>query len=802
MTTRGRTAILLFLAGLVAATAVAEPDWYYQHPDSMPRIGTNKLFYLEQKYGLCPTPSDEPESLNVRMVGKWGGGPSWGVTGKDTLVYLSRGSEVVVINFADTANPQILNHIQAKRLCARPVLQDTLLYLATSGYIEVFNVRDPVHAERVGRLATPVADIDVEDTLVYTISADSFKVYSFADPGSPYLVGACRDSGHALDIDNGYAYLCDRWGMYVLDATDPASPYRLTSWGTDIAGVRVRGNHCYVAQGQMGTNSLHVLNVSDPAAPWEEGRLTGLTGEDIHLVDTLLFMPGFDVVNIADSSQPTLVGQEPAGGYEVWVDDSLGYAVTAGWVWGLRLLNLADLSNPVLADTTLLSAGFAEDIDVAGGLACVGGSGQGYGAMSLFDVSDPAAIRLLGRYDSAGIGYSAAVLNAESLAYMGAFLSDPREVFHVVDIADPANPVKLGAGIGFNPVKAMALRDSLLYCAEGHKFEVFSVANPRQPVWMGRCDAYSSALGIDVQDTLVYVAPHLQIFNVADPANPLRIYETSGSRVNGRGIAARDTFLYFLSNYDTLWVYSAANPVSPRIIGSLPSGSHRGFDLVLQDSYAYAGCQSFRLFDVTSPVEPVSIGHYETPYYAMDLDLDSQYVYVACYLAGVEILEVLPVGVAEPADSKRLSAWCGLRLLPNPVRGSATLSWSGGSGPAEINVRDAAGPDGAEVDSAARDGREADGAGSEDPQVRGLLRGRRHGQENCEPEAREAIGGRKLRGHRGRPRVLAGTRLRCVREQLRPPVLEHFIIPAGHAAGERRVGGAFDQRVGALVPLF
>ncbi|OYD16606.1 hypothetical protein CH330_02365, partial [candidate division WOR-3 bacterium JGI_Cruoil_03_51_56] len=116
---------VLLVAGLAAALA-REPDWYYMDPDSMPRLGTNKLFYLEQKAGLTPRPSDEPESLNVRMVGKWGGGPSWGVTGRDTLVYLSRGSEVVVINFADTADPVVLNHIQARRLAGRPVLADTL----------------------------------------------------------------------------------------------------------------------------------------------------------------------------------------------------------------------------------------------------------------------------------------------------------------------------------------------------------------------------------------------------------------------------------------------------------------------------------------------------------------------------------------------------------------------------------------------------------------------------------------------------------------------------------------------------
>ena len=671
-------ALACLLAVLAAGAVGAEPDWYYQHPDSMPRLGTNKLFYLEQKYGLCPRPSDEPESLNVRMVGKWGGGPSWGVTGKDTLVYLSRGSEVVVINFADTANPQILNHIQAKRLCGRPVLQDSLLYLATSGYIEVFNVSDPVNAERVGRLAVPVADIDVEDSLVYVIGADSFMVWSFADPGNPYLVGACPDSGYALDVDNGYAYLRDRWGMWILDATDPGNPHRIASWGTDIAGVKVRGNHCYVAQGQMGSNSLHVLNVSDPANPWQEGVLSGLTGEGIYLVDTLLFLPGFDVVNVADSSRPMLVGHKPVGGYEVWVDGPVEVGVTANWAHGMRVLDLSDITHPVL-DTSMLAMRSCVDISVKGGVACVA-SQENY--MAMFDVSDPAQPREIGRYTAPG-WFMESVLSTESLAYVPAYAHTHDTVLHAVDITDPSNPVMVGAVGGWLAPAAMSLRDTLLYVAEDYKFEVFSVANPRQPVWLGNCDALYGAAGIDVQDTLVYVMPGFQVFNVARPDQPVRISSTS---CNAWDIAIRDTFAYIAHARESLKVYSVANPYSPQQLSSTwVPGQARA--VVLRDSYVYLGCDDFRVFDIANPVAPELGGRYSTPYLVMSLDSDSQYVYAACYLAGICILEQLPVGIAESRrqpSGQRPSA----RLSPNPVRRWARLELSDSRNLCEVQVYD------------------------------------------------------------------------------------------------------------------
>jgi hypothetical protein len=680
MVRKAVTAFLL-LAGLTVAAA--EPDWYYLDPDSMPRLATDKLFYLEQKHGLCPKPRDDGESLNVKLVGKWGGGPSWAVTGKDTLVYLSRGSEVVVISFADTANPQILNYIQAKRLGGRPVLVDTLLYLATSGYIEVFNVADPTNAPRIGRLATPVADIDVEDTLVYCIGADSFKVFDFSDPASPRLVGACIDSGYALDFDRGYAYLRDRWGMYILDVRVPASPHRVASWGADIAGVKVRGNHCYVAQGSMGSNSLHVLNVSNPASPWQEGILSGLTGEDVYLVDTLLFMPGFDVVNIADSSRPRAIAHTEAGGYEVWVHGSLRLGVTAGWTGGLRVLNLTDISNPVL-DTSILGMYAAMDISVKDGVACIA---TGEVGMLLFDISDPVHISELGWYDSASARYTTALLNADTVAFVSAFNSSPREVFHSVDISDPAHPVRVGAGIGFNPVEAMALRDSFLYCAEDYKFEVFNVANPRQPVWMGRCNLSTSTSGISIQDTLAYLAPNIYVINVAQPAQPVLVGQTS---CNCNDVAVRDTYCYVAHAYESLKVYSVANPSSPRRLTSVWVPG-QAYTVALRDSYAGLGCNDFRVFDIGNPASPVLTGYYATPYRTRSLDFDSLYAYVACYLAGVEVLELLPVGISEPGGKSLRPRQCEVWLSPNPARYRMQLSWSGFEEPPNVQVLDPAG---------------------------------------------------------------------------------------------------------------
>jgi hypothetical protein len=92
---------------------------------------------------------DEPESLNVRLVGKWGRGPAATVTGRDSLVYLGLGSEVAIFNVNTPHNPRIVNEVQCRYVVDRVVLKDTLLYAVLQGGIEVFNVANPQSVTRI-----------------------------------------------------------------------------------------------------------------------------------------------------------------------------------------------------------------------------------------------------------------------------------------------------------------------------------------------------------------------------------------------------------------------------------------------------------------------------------------------------------------------------------------------------------------------------------------------------------------------------------------------------------------------------
>ena len=206
---RSRVSLLLLFAFLPGVLAL--PSWQDEAAarESLRYLPPNMRFRELHRQGLIARSPVVPatDSGGLRLVGKWGGGPSVKVTGRDSLVFLSRGSEVVAINFADTANPEVLSNMQVNGLVSRSVLVGDRLYVGSTGsdpkYIDVFDVADPANPVRLGSVQTLLNDIAVQDTLVYAIGDDSLKVFDFADPDNPRLVGACRDSGYDISVCNG-----------------------------------------------------------------------------------------------------------------------------------------------------------------------------------------------------------------------------------------------------------------------------------------------------------------------------------------------------------------------------------------------------------------------------------------------------------------------------------------------------------------------------------------------------------------------------------------------------------------------
>ena len=693
-----RAISVLLCLGLLAATGVAAgfPRAFQEQAATMDSLRAMPRW--EQVRWLAKRGLPDPylrdctpvQDSGLRCVGRWSYGPSTWVdiraTPTDTIVFLSRGSGVSIVRFRshDSLRLDLLSDINSRSLTGRCQVRDSFLFV-NSGGVECYNVSNLSQPVLLNWLSQPlIYDFFVVDTLLYTSSRDSFRVFSVANPASPRSLGACADSGYVMHVSGNYAYLGHQSGLFILDVRNPAEPHRVSTLGYDVLSISVRDTLLYFGTTEF---ALRVYNVADPATPFPIGSLSGVEAHDLYLpptCDTVLYTPKLHVINIADPSHPRQIGFAncPGWDYGVRAVPALNCALVADYFDGLVAVDISSPTAPFV-DTSAFGAGSSEDIWIDNGKAYVA---QYYCGMRILEVTDPLAPRLLGAYDTAGqTPPTRAIVARDSFAYFG-WTWPP--YLHSFGVTNPSKPVMYGGADITNPPEDIMLRDSLLYVAEIARFQIVNIARPREPVLVGSCGSQDGVyFGLTVQDTLAYlISGSLQVIDVADPTSPTIIGTTA---VGGHGIAVRDTFVYVPYGYDTLRVYSAANPRSLRLLGFAPLRTHT-WDVALAESTAvvatFNGLEAFSLED---PVHPQWRAAISTPYGPRRVVYAAPYFYTAMWEAGVAIYETTSVGISErPAASTQPT---GLRIWPNVTGGKVRFAVGAGARAADVAVFDISG---------------------------------------------------------------------------------------------------------------
>jgi hypothetical protein len=705
------TRLALIVAALAQLALGGEFDRAWLH-DSLARVHPRlRSRWLNQRDIELPGyfESRAPESDGIRMTGKWGRGPSYEVTGRDSLVFLSLGSEVAIINLADPDNPEVLSEPQAMGLVTQAAVRDSFLYIGTftgAAGIEIWNIADPRSPVFRNRILTRLTDFCIRDSFAFVTqrsspSTDTFKVYTLADPANPRLVGACRDSGQAITVTGNTVILGDWNDLHALDVSDPANPHRVGQYPGFALSVAARGNICCAAF-NWNTETDHfrfeVLDISNPATMRRLGFLDSIGGYDIHLDRSLAYVSGFSddhefaIVSISDSGSPAVLGRLATTGWSfgVWADSLRAKAFVADHWEGLAVVGTADPGAPV-TDTIFLQADAARDISVWGVTACIA---QYMAGLKLLDVSNSVQPVEISALDTTGQRpFAGAVAFCDSFAYV-AWSSPP--TFRTVAVAEPTRPSFVGGCSPGNPMD-IVLRDTFAYVAAARLFSIVNIARPREPALVGSCTIGDlTGCGLALWDTLAYInaIPGLWIVSIADPSAPRVIDTAGGRRLNAWGIAVRETLAFIPSFYDTMWIVSVADPRELRYLAGVPLGiDNWGYDaVVVEDTLVYvATLNEVILVNVKSPAFPAIVARCPTPYAARRVVYDEPYVCVACNEAGVLILDTVTTGVTE--GSLPLPAREVIRLEPSLTHGMASLVLPPGQrvGPVRVAVRDVAG---------------------------------------------------------------------------------------------------------------
>lgn len=260
------------------------------------------------------------------------------------------------------------------------------------------------------------SDIHVAGTVAYLADGSSLQIFDVSDPARPVRLSEFTTGSYSrsVSVAGRYAYVADSsTGLNIVDVQDPARPVlagRLAT-GTSAVDVAIAGHYAFLANGMRG---LVVVDIADPSAPKFLASLTaGSFASAIRIMGHLAFVTsqsaGLHIYDITDPAKPVRVGRSNSPGNA----DALDVSGTYAYLAESRAPEVIDIANPAapvrLGDYNNDWQGYMpRDVQVVGTHAFVATDGMGYAGTELtvgaglrvFDISDPAHLIEVGRYES------------------------------------------------------------------------------------------------------------------------------------------------------------------------------------------------------------------------------------------------------------------------------------------------------------------------------------------------------------------------------------------------------------------
>jgi hypothetical protein len=344
-------------------------------------------------------------------------------------------------------------------------------------------------------------------------AAGQIELSVSGSPTAPARIGGYRTSGMATGIVlvDKYAYVSDGpAGLQVIDVSNPASPVRVGGCATGgmATAIAAMGQFILIQDQNSG---LEVIDVSNPASP----------------VRVSQYQSGNTSYSLAVSGQYALVGDEE----------------------GLQVIDVSNPAKPIHVNG-YLEHGHTLDVTVHGLQAYVADE-EG---LQVFEVSDAAnpewqggiSLRLAG---AIGVDSHYAYVFDTTFVISG-FNVKMLPTLDVIDISNPANPVRLGGcTLSTDSIASMgsgifAIYENYVYLADKNNgVQIIDVSNPSQPRPMGQFAASTNAWSIVVTNDIAFVAEAnygLSVFrlNATETHNEPQISQAPASQTATIGSAA------------------------------------------------------------------------------------------------------------------------------------------------------------------------------------------------------------------------------------------------------------------------
>ena len=695
---------LLFLLILILAVAAHTEPGIIENHDNLQVFPYGTLFNEDFGFDYENFNLREPldyDSTNVSFEGNWPFGYSYSISTDEAsdLIFVGSGGGVFVTDVSNPENPVILSEVRARSLVDKSYYDAATerLYLAAyfSG-VEIWDLSDlynPVFLSRCPTEPYPRGGIYASGDYVFAATVGyGLRVIDVSDPVNPFEVAFCNIGSNVwyMAVLGDYAYLVDSvTGLKVVDISDPLNPTIEASYPGATGDIVIIGNYAYFAKYGYG---LKIYDITDPLNAFEVGGCT-VTGYPykIAVYEDHAFISGNEcglvAINIVDHANPYVVSNY-ASNY-TYIATAGGYIYVTSNVDGFIVFDISDTASMQIVGGYGMP-GYTTDMAVSGDYVYVGSNG-----FRVLDVSDHSSPVQVGYSDIQG--GCVAVANTHviySPKSMGA--SNP---VNIMNVDDPTNPYR--EGFYMCPVMTydLAVKEDLAFVAcwwDGMRIIDFS--NPSSPYlashvlgWTNGAipgEEYCFVQAVDVQGDYAYIIDYgpfsdqdtfgLYIIDISNPLSPFVVIRFIDFSSHCWDIDVEGDYAYIADSYGGMEVIDISDPNSPTTISYSQLGdSAQGIHV--EENYAYIAnyiLGGVQVMDIEDPSAPVNVGHYQrSGCFALNVDAEDNYIYIADGLTGVQIYNNLLIQVSADEENvilQKIQTW----NYPNPFNPTTTISFS------------------------------------------------------------------------------------------------------------------------------
>ena len=419
-------------------------------PLGMAVVG-DRLYVADQEQGIAEVDISDPDAPEVLRVVPHGGVTELVVAG-DRLYYLATsflGGGVGALDLEDDLAE--LGETSLFNTNGITVTPNDLVVAAGVGGIQVIDVSDLANPVELFSYRLPddgpfARAVAASATRAWIPAADGMYVLNMTDPDNirrrgPFDLGTEGSNATARQGDV-LAVLSDRGelGLFDVAAIAPTRTARIpVTLCSDCSAVFVAGDDLAIADFAGG---LHMATVADLALVGRSRPEEQVVYEDVVLAGDRAYaadwLYGLRIHDVADPAAPTVAGGVDTAGYpsSVFVAGDRAYLGESTNGGNLRVIDVADAAEASEIGATATSQ--TKDVEVRDGLAYIAeGSLDLVGGLRIFDVSDPEDIRPVAHYSEDCSEALDVALSGDLVIVACSF-----DGFHVLDIADPARPVR------------------------------------------------------------------------------------------------------------------------------------------------------------------------------------------------------------------------------------------------------------------------------------------------------------------------------------------------------------------------